>query len=146
MHLIRQVVLIIRSEKNRSNAPVIIAPTTLVAAKVTANSTTEVKIVPKTPVKNVYSTLQMQFRLPALDSAGDTPKSNARNTTAIPPVTHKNAGVTAIVAVIVKMAVTKPIIILAKIARVTQRFLLHPQPKFDINSPPVLLYAKSCGR
>ncbi len=146
MHFIKQVVLIIRSEKKRSNAPVIIAPITLVAAKVTAKRTTDARIVPKTPVINTGRILQIHLLSPFSLSAGEIPKSNPKNTTAIPPVTHKKAGATAMVAVIVKIAVTKPIIILAKIASVIQRFLLHPQAKFVITSPPILVYAAKYGK
>jgi len=50
LHFIRHAVDVIISEKNVNNAPVIIAPITLVAAKLIARSTNDVRIVPSIPV------------------------------------------------------------------------------------------------
>ena len=138
----RQVAVIIRSDRNNTSAPVMIAPITLVAAKDTASRITDVKTVPKIPRIRTGKTEHTQLRTPRPCNAGETPNNTARKRIAIPPATHKKAGVTVIVAVILSIAATKPKIMLAKIARVTQEFLLHPQLKFDIKSPPVIMYAK----
>ena len=53
---------VIVKEKKKSKRPTIIAPITLVAAKVIPRSTTENKIVPKIPAKTVDTAAQQPPR------------------------------------------------------------------------------------
>ncbi len=84
-----QAVLAMKSEKKNSNAPVIIAPSTLVAANVMPRSRSEVTIVPKTPTKNEVKVPQQPLR----SEAAEVKSVIAKYPTEIPNKTHKNAGV-----------------------------------------------------
>ena len=127
----------IKDTKPKS-APVIIAPIILVATKVIARSTTEVKIAPKTPVSKRDKTGHIQPLLVVLWAEADVAKATIRKATATPKVTHKNAGVRVIVAVMRRNAVTIPTIMLATIDSAEQLVLQH-----DIHySPPDTIYAK----
>jgi len=117
-----QATTVIMREKKNSSAPVIIAPIMLVAAKVMARSITEVKIVPKIPIKRAVMLLQIQQLRLALPRT-NTKKERANAPTAIPNTTHKNTGGTVMVAVMVKNAVTIPIKTLAITARQVQLIL-----------------------
>lgn len=128
MHLIRHATVVTISEKNASNAPVMIAPITLVAANVIAKRTIDVKIAPSIPTKITDRLLHTH---PDLRITGDTASNIARYTTAMPKTTHKNAGVTVITALNCRNAVIIPIIILATMARPAQS-LLQVQQKLAI--------------
>jgi len=84
-----QAVLTMKSEKKNSKSPVIIAPSTLVAANVIPRSSSDVMIVPKTPTKNVLRFPQQPFR----SEAAEVKSVIAKYPIAIPNKTHKNAGV-----------------------------------------------------
>ena len=115
-HLIRHAVDIIKREKKKRRAPVINAPIILVAAKVIPKRIIAPRIVPKIPASNNERGVRRQrqvFLQPNLLLAKST---TPRYTTAIPSSTHKNAGVTVIVAVIVSNVVIIPIITLAPMA------------------------------
>ena len=109
--------------KKASNIPLKIAPNTLVAANVMAKRITESNMVPKTPTIKVLNAEQRQLRVCAIRRYGAKTKANARYTTAIPKVTHKNTGVTVIIAVKRRIAVVIPMIIPAAIAKKVQSFL-----------------------
>lgn len=143
-HLIRHAVSANIKEEKAKSKPVIIAPIILVAANVIANRTTDVNIAPNIPVNNTDKMGQIQFLTVTQREDADTAKSIARYTTAIPKATHKNAGVTVIVAVIVRNAVTTPIRILAIIATTEQ---LDLQQQNDIHySPPAIIYVLNLRR
>ena len=110
-------------EKNNNKRPVMIAPTTLVAANSIARSTTDIKIVPSIPIRRTGRTAHIQSLIPNPSANDKVISTTARYETAIPNTTHKNAGVTVIVAVIVKNAVIIPIIMLATIASPVQLLL-----------------------
>ena len=114
MHFTKQAVEVIISEKKNIKSPAIIAPSTLVAAKATQRSIIDVRTVPKIPVSCARSRSHTHFlRLPGID---DVNKPKARYTTAIPSVTHKNAGVKVITAVYRRIPAITPITILATVA------------------------------
>ena len=113
-------------EKNAISAPVIIAPITLVATKVIAKSITDVKIAPKIPVKRTDRIGQTHPLMFVPDKFAETAKTTARYTTATPKTTHKNAGVTVITAVVLKIAAIIPTIMLPTIANIEQ-FVLQVQ-------------------
>lgn len=129
------------SEKNRSSAPAIIAPITLVAAKLIAKRIRDVRIVPRMPVISTDNILHTQLRM-LIARAAVTINNTASATTAIPKVTHKNAGVSAIVAEKTRNAVIIPIIILATIARPVQ-LVLQPQFILSISFTSTIVYAKT---
>ncbi len=107
----RQTELVIKSEKKNSKNPVIIAPITLVAAKVMPRRITEVKVVPRIAVRNVPRFAQ-QFSVLVRPST-EVRRLIPRNPTAMPKSTHKNAGVIVMRAVKRKIAARTPMIILA---------------------------------
>lgn len=123
----RQTELVIKSEKKNSKRPVIIAPITLVAAKVMPRRITDVKIVPRMAVRNVVRLPQQSSAL-KLRSA-EVRRLMPRNPTAIPKRTHKNAGVIVIRAVKRKIAARTPIIMLAITDFTVQ---LNVQSQFDV--------------
>lgn len=129
--LTRQAVTVSTRDRKNINAPVIIAPIILVAAKVIARSITAVRAVPKIPVSNTGNVLHTQPSASLLLLRADARSATPRYTTAIPSATHKNAGVTVITAVIVKNAATTPKMMLARTARAVQ-LLLQPQPNLFI--------------
>ena len=92
----RQATEVIRSEKRASRRPAKIAPMTLVAAKVTARSTRESKMVPKLPMIRVVNAVHTQVPTPKPFVAEVARAVAPRKTTAIPKTTHKKAGVKAI--------------------------------------------------
>ncbi len=106
--------------KKKPRAPAIIAPTMLVAAKVMPKRITDVRIVPKIPVKRTVSLGHMQFCTAVHLKDGDSANATARYTIAIPSVTKVNAGVMVMVAVMVRKAVITPIRMLAMMARIVQ--------------------------
>lgn len=106
------------------------APITLVAANVIPRRITDVRIVPKMPVRKADNPEQTQLRV-VLPLSIDAPRVIARYTTAIPKRTHKNAGVNVITAVMLRKAAIIPIITLAIIA-IPVQFGLQLQFKLDI--------------
>ena len=119
----RQAVAVTVKEKKNSSKPTIIAPTTLVAAKVIAKRTIANKIVPKIPASRVLMAA-LTFLHSGLTVSPVTVNNTARYPTAIPNTTQRKVGVTVIVAVNVKNAATTPIIALAIIAKTVQLFFL----------------------
>ena len=120
MHFVRQAVDVIKREKKNSNAPVMIAPITLVATKVIAKRITDVKTVPKIPVRIAGRLTHTHSLLPKVRKMVHVTNRTPRYTTAIPNNTHKNAGVTVMTAVILSIAVTIPMIMLAMSANPIQ--------------------------
>ena len=112
----RHAVDVINSEKNSSSAPAIIAPSTLVAAKLTARSIIDVKIVPNIPTSTKDSGVSIHLHVPQHLTLAETKRFTAKYTTAIPRTTHKNTGVIVMTAVIVSNVVIIPIITLAAMA------------------------------
>ena len=92
----RQAVDVKISDRNASNAPVIIAPIMLVAANVMPKSTKETSAAPKIPVSSVDRIAQHL----AQGFLAATRSVTARYTTAMPRTTHRKAGATVITAVI----------------------------------------------
>ena len=111
------------SVRNAKSKPVIIAPTTLAAAKVMASNITEVNIVPNMPVIKAQNTLLMQRLTSQQSVKAAIHTSVASATTATPKATHKNAVPTVITAAKLKTAVMAPTIILIIIDIPTQLFL-----------------------
>lgn len=114
-----------------------IAPIILVAAKVMPRRITEVRIVPKIPVKTNESLLQHGFF--SAQQEDEAKRFTPKYRTAMPNNTHKNAGVTVIRAIALKIPATIPIITLAKITSALQS-ILQPQFEFNIFFTSVLLY------
>ena len=106
-----------------NSKPVIIAPVTLVAAKVIASNMTEVNIAPNIPVISANNTLFKQRRTSSQQEKADIHTSAAKVATAIPNATHKNAVPTVITAANLKTAVIAPTIMLIITAIPTQLFL-----------------------
>ena len=125
MQVIRQVALVIRREKKKRRNPVIIAPNTLVAAKVIPRRITAVRIVPKIPARN---SLKLRQQLVFSELWQEVKRTIPRKPTAIPNNTHRNAGVTVINAVNRKNAAKIPIITLAIMDFAVQLIL---QSQFD---------------
>ena len=92
------------------------APKTLAAGNVIANSTIERRIVPNIPARTSDKGVSIQLHNLRHLKLAATAKFTARYTTAIPKRTHKNAGVTVITAVIVSKVAIIPTIALAPIA------------------------------
>ena len=131
--------MVITSEKKKRRAPVIIAPMALVAAKVTPSSITAVRIVPKIPTSNISKIPQQVL---SAENKEDVKSSMPRKTTAIPKSTHRNAGVTVIIAVKRNSAAITPIIMLAATAMPVQ--VVWQQQLFEfIFSPPLYNMQKS---
>lgn len=107
------------------------APMILVAAKVIANKITEIRAVPRIPVKTAVNVplVYLQDFLPWQQQV--VASNTAKYPIAIPNATHKNAGVTVITALICKKAAITPIIALAITAKLTQLGLFSQQ-KIDI--------------
>ena len=104
----------------------------LVAAKVMPSKITDVKTVPKIPVKKVLKTSQQ----PGLELKAEAKSVIPRYTTEIPSNTHKNAGVTVITAVYLKTAVMMPIIMLIK-TEIPVQLIVQSQSFLFIISPPL---------
>lgn len=121
-HFTRHTLDVMIKEKNKSKAPVIIAPIILVATNSIAKSITDVRIVPRIPVRKTDREGQRQVRgvLFTLRESVPTAKTVSRYTTDIPSNTHKNAGVRVITAVIRSRIVIIPMIMLAPIPRIGQ--------------------------
>ena len=113
VHEIRHAIDVIIREKKKIKAPVITAPRILVAAKVIPKRITDARIVPKIPIRTVGRILHIHSRVFPRRSNTEYRSNRPNPTTAIPKSTHKNAGVTAIVAEKVRNAVTTPKIMLA---------------------------------
>ncbi len=143
-HFIRHAVDVKVRDKKNTSAPVIIAPTALVAANVTASSISDANTPPNIPVSSAGRTEHIHSRASHPCTIVDVIKAIARYTTEIPSTTHKKAGATVIIAENCKNAVIIPTIMLATIARPTQ-LLLQPHPNFDILSPPLILYEFKFG-
>lgn len=128
-----------RDKEKRSN-PKKIAPTTLVAAKVTAKSITPISAAPKIPISKAPSTAHKQRQEPLREIKGEATNNARRNTTARPKATQRKAAVSITTPVILKKAVITPIITLVTTARLTplQRF---SQLQKDIKTPPTTIYA-----
>jgi len=110
LHQMRQLELVIKSEKKNSKNPVIIAPNTLVATNVMPSRTTDDKIVPKIPAKNVMRFVQQLFL--SGEKVADVKSVIPKYPIAIPNNTHKNAGVIVTSAVKRKIAASIPITML----------------------------------
>lgn len=111
----------------------------LVAAKVTPRRITAVRIVPKTPTSNISKIPQQVL---SAENKEDVKSSMPRTPTAIPKSTHKNAGVTVIIAVKRKRAAITPTIMLAATAMPVQ--VVWQQQLFEfIFSPPLYNMQKS---
>ena len=106
-----------------SNAPVIIAPIMLVAAKVMANKITETRIVPSAPITNADNAEHVQHAAEFSRTTAEIKRVIARKATATPKATHKNAAPTVITPVIRKNAVIMPITMLAITASPVQFIL-----------------------
>lgn len=119
-HFIIQPISVIIRVKKKPRAPAIIAPTMLVAANVIHRRITDVRIVPKIPVKRTVSLGHMQFCTEVHLKIGDSANVTARYTTAIPNVTQVKAGEMVMVAVMVRKAIITPIRMLAMMARIVQ--------------------------
>lgn len=120
MHLIRHATVVKTSAKKKSNNPVNIAPKTLVAAKVTANNINARSTVPKTAISKALI-IGHKARQGSVQLTNELETSaTAKNPTAIPKTTHKNAGVTVIIAANVKNAAITPTIALQTTAAVRQ--------------------------
>lgn len=100
MHFTRQETVNNVRVKKPARAPRIIAPITLVAAKVTKSSIIEVKIVPNMPKKRTERLVHTQKLLPDWDINGDPISVRARRPVAIENATIKKTGVSVITAVI----------------------------------------------
>lgn len=109
---------VIKSEKKKSNNPVIIAPAILVAANVIPRRIKAVSTVPKMPNKTVRK-LPQQFFL-SVQLTQEVKAVIPRYTTAIPNNTHKKAGVIVISALKRKNAANTPMIVLTIIAFAVQ--------------------------
>ena len=128
------------SDKKNNKSPVIIAPTTLVAANWIARRTTEKRAVPR--IAKRFSASAEQAQEESVRRAVAADKSvTARYATAMPSATHKNAGVTLITAVIVRNAVIIPIIKLEITAKTPHSILLL-QLKADTDFTSTLIYAE----
>ena len=127
------------SVKKRRRSPVIVAPSMLVTGNVIARRITDVSTVPRMPVSNAASEEHIHPSVLRQLSA-ETISVIERYTTAIPKSTHRKAGVTVMVPVIVSKAVVMPIMTLAITARRVQVHLQkHAELFIDITS--ALLYA-----
>ena len=147
MHLTRHAVSVSTRKNESRSRPVIIAPTMLVATNSTASSTIAKRIVAIIAPRSTERIFFMQQGdLFSQQLADATVMSNtARYTTAMPKTTHKNAGVTVIVAVILRKAAMIPTAMLTMRAIVVQ-LLLQAQSLFDIISPPDTLYVSFSAR
>ena len=140
----RQAVAVMISEKKNKSTPVRIAPTILVATNGIANKTTENSTVPTIPLSKEFTVFAVQDAAVASVSNAFTSRI-AKYATATPNVTHKNAGVTVMTAMMRKKAATTPIIRLTTTAMLVHVFL-QPQPKFAISkSPPIPPYSAAWG-
>ena len=106
MHVIRQAVVVINKEKNKSNNPVMIAPAILAVAISIISRITDVRIAPNIPVKIKGRTLHIHLSPLPPDKTLNTP-SPPKKATAIPKSAHKKGVGT----VIVPEKVKKPAII-----------------------------------
>ena len=141
--LTRQATEVTVREKKKSNAPTKIVPKMLVAAKVTPKRITETKIEPSIPVSKAFVLSQAQPLGHKYLSALYAIKVIARKPTAIPKITHRNAGVTVITAVKLKTAAIRPISKLAAMDKSVQLYFGRQLLQFDIDvSPPDLIYVK----
>ena len=108
----------VRNKENNSApvriAPIILVATNSIASKITERSTV-VRMAASNTVTILHKSLQPSLRHKLLER-----RDTARYTTAIPRVVHKNAGVRVIAAVILRNAVTIPIMRLATTANTTQ--------------------------
>ena len=141
VHFARQATDVTVSEKNASNAPLIIAPITLPAANAIPKRITDVKIVPRIPVSKAGRIEHTQPRIPLPRTTAPIIGVNARYTTAMPNKTHKNAGVMVITAVKVRIAVIIPIIILATMELSKQLPLQVQLIELIHYSPPIIIYS-----
>jgi hypothetical protein len=135
--------------KNAAKAPVIIAPTMLVAANGIAKSTTDKRIVPKMPVRSADIVVYTQVEHVPSPQAEVTRiivavSVNKRKSIAIPKATIRITGVIVITAVKRRNAVIMPIIKLDKAAK-SKQSLLHSQLNIVIYSPPLTDYAGFAG-
>ena len=77
-HLARHATEVTVNVKNSNSNPVMIAPIMLVATNSIAKSITEVRIVPRIPVKRADKTRHTQFRVPKLRIRAVVAGVNAR--------------------------------------------------------------------
>lgn len=127
-------------EKKKSKAPTKIVPKMLVAAKVTPKRITDTKIEPRIPVSKALVLLHEQPLWHKYLSALYAIKVMARKPTEIPKTTHKNAGVTVMAAVKLKIAAIRPTSKLAAM-EISVQLYFGRQLQFDIDiSPPGLIY------
>ena len=146
MHLTRQAVSVSAKKNDRRSRPVITAPRMLVATNSTARSTiansTVAIIAPRSTVI-IFFIQQGLFSQQLIDAA--VMRTMARYTTAMPKTVHKNAGVTVMVAVILRKAAMMPTTMLIMRATVVQ-LPLQVQLLSDIISPPDTLYVSFSAR
>lgn len=144
-HFTRQAVVVTVREKAPNNTPTMSAERTLAGVGGIANRITAVRTVTRMPASKTGRTPHLHWHVPFPCNLSETSKT-ARYTTAIPNRTHKNAGVTVIIAENCRNAVIIPIITLATMANPAQ-FTRQPQPKFVIFfSPPIAVYALPFGK
>ncbi len=118
------------SANDAANKPVMIAPTMLVAANAMPRSKSAVRTVPIIPVSSAVI-LEHPQRLVMVVQELAVKKAMTKKPTAIPNATHKNAGATVRVPVMVKIAVAIPTIRLPITAKNVQSYL-HAQFVFAI--------------
>lgn len=139
-HFTRHAVSAIIRLKKNPIAPAMIAPAVLVAAKLIPRSITDVRIVPRIPVRSAVILEQIQFWMETQRTEEAVTRAIARYTMAIPNVTQENAAVIVMVAVMVKNAVITPMRMLA-ITEITVQPSIHFKFIPDIKSPPDTIYA-----
>lgn len=77
-HFARQAVAPTVREKKRSNSPVTIAPTILVATNGIAKRTTDKSIVPRIPISKTESVGQIHLPVPSLSATAVVARTTAR--------------------------------------------------------------------
>ncbi|MBR2715655.1 MAG: hypothetical protein IKB73_05565 [Ruminococcus sp.] len=134
-------IVVIIKERDSSNSPTNTAPKALVAGNVMPSNITEIRIAPIIPAMNAeiidFEHLGVSYRL-----SDEMIYAVKRYTTAIPKTTHKNAGVTVIIPVIVSTALTIPITTLEAIAIIKHSFLLLQFCLSICFSPPIYIMLK----
>lgn len=140
-HLIMQAADDIISANEAISAPVMTAPTTLVATNSIASSKTDVSVVPSIPTNSAVTFEQAQRRVMAAHEFV-VKKVITKKPIAIPKTTHKNAGVAVISPIIRKIAAVIPSIRLPKTAKNVQSNLYTQLVVFAIFSTSDTVYEK----
>lgn len=121
----RQAVRVKISDSDKSNNPVMIAPTILVVTNVNARSIAEKRIVPNMLSVSNGRVWHMQKGVSLRERYATTARRTGRETTPMPKATHKNAVPIVSVPVMRKNAETIPMIRLAATAKTVQVGLLQ---------------------